>query len=455
MCALSAPVLAAEDDDLHKLEHDASEVSSRAIYEAAGIRFNGSGSSWSTIGGYSTSSMTWSGTGGIMLYNAFTNLDNAIATVDAKVASAVTTSTLDEVFQKYFATGGGENMWYFSKWILSNTSSANASLQSLVSAVNAVGNRLQPSKGSGGIIWDPSFKKADGTSAIVGDLLTASKYINDLIYDTSLLTRNTINSAISTTNGYIGSLGQIYDATGGYTGYGSLQASLGALSKLIYNTSTTGNSLGSYLSVDGRLSSAAYLTSPQLLRTGLVGLSYNLAGSDKATTFSLLVPNEGEDGGMREDEKQVDNLLDALGLLGTSLQNPLAKLAYVWADDDDIRIADKNQPVKDAIEDNFVGDGDAAVKPSDIGDLASFGSDLKDAFSGAGSPSDIFSLFGDSNVSWFFSQEVADDLDQVNSPVLASDDDPIERYLSGVDVDEDGFVHPKSSPFWDVSLYQG
>lgn len=428
---MSRPALAAEDDALRKLEHDSDEVSSRAIYEAAGIRFNGSGSSWSTIGGYATSSMTWSGTGGIMLYNAFTNLDNAIATVDAKVANAVTTSTLDEVFRKYFAFGGGVNIWYILRELIyPDVNSIRADLHDFYAYCR---------------------------TSLITPISQSRNYLRfiDEQMGTVLSSMETINSSIGTTNSYIGAQGQIYNATGGYTGYGSLQASLGALSKLIYDTSTTGNSLGSYLSVDGHLSSAAYLTAPQLLRTGLVGLSYNLAGSDKSTTFSLLVPNEGEDGGMREDEKRVDNLLDALGLLGTSLQNPLAKLAYVWADDDDIRIADKNQPVKDAIEDNFVGDGPGAVKPSDIGDLASFGSDLKDAFSGAGSPSDIFSLFGDSHVSWFFSQEVADDLDQVNAPALASDDDPIERYLSGVDVDEDGFVHPKSSPFWDVSLYQG
>lgn len=440
---MSRPALAAEDDALRKLEHDSDEVSSRAIYEAAGIRFNGSGSSWSTIGGYATSSMTWSGTGGIMLYNAFTNLDNAIATVDAKVANAVTTSTLDEVFQKYFATGGGENMWYYSNQVYSFLKDLPLRLSLIQTNVAKLTTTFASGKSFEQLTWQGTFIK--------GNFVGYANALINLLYSGL----HAVQDSVETTNGYIGSLGQIYDATGGYKGYGSLQASLGALSKLIYDTSTTGNSLGSYLSVDGHLSSAAYLTAPQLLRTGLVGLSYNLAGSDKSTTFSLLVPNEGEDGGMREDEKRVDNLLDALGLLGTSLQNPLAKLAYVWADDDDIRIADKNQPVKDAIEDNFVGDGPGAVKPSDIGDLASFGSDLKDAFSGAGSPSDIFSLFGDSHVSWFFSQEVADDLDQVNAPALASDDDPIERYLSGVDVDEDGFVHPKSSPFWDVSLYQG
>lgn len=442
---MSRPVLAAEDDDLHKLEHDSDEVSSRAIYEAAGIRFNGSGSSWSTIGGFATSSMTWSGTGGIMLYNAFTNLDNSIAAVDAKVANAVTTSTLDEVFQKYFAAGGGENIWYYLTEVNSSVIKAEKNVSYVAGLVDSLWR----------LFYENNITLRLGQFDMVVNFPTYLSRLYTLINTSASSIKSSVDLVNSSLNSLVGSQGLIYDATGGKTGYNSLQLSLGAISKLIYDTSTTGNSLGSYLSVDGHLSSAAYLTAPQLLRTGLVGLSYNLAGSDKSTTFSLLVPNEGEDGGMREDEKRVDNLLDALGLLGTSLQNPLAKLAYVWADDDDIRIADKNQPVKDAIEDNFVGDGPGAVKPSDIGDLASFGSDLKDAFSGAGSPSDIFSLFGDSHVSWFFSQEVADDLDQVNAPALAFDDDPIERYLSGVDVDEDGFVHPKSSPFWDVSLYQG
>lgn len=186
-----------------------------------------------------------------------------------------------------------------------------------------------------------------------------------------------------------------------------------------------------------------------VLQSGLLGLSRNIVGSDQLGAFTAW---RGPD---QTVSRSANNVLDMLGLLGAELQGPLAKLQYVWADDDDIRIADKNQPVKDEIEDNFVGDGEAAVKPSDIGDVASFGTGLKDAFSGSGSPSDIFSLFGDSHVSWFFSQEVADDLDQVNSPAPASEESPFQRYLSAVDVDADGFVHPKSSSFWDVSLYQG
>ena len=436
---MSRPALAAEDDALRKLEHDSDEVSSRAIYEAAGIRFNGSGSSWSTIGGYATSSMTWSGTGGIMLYNAFTNLDNAIATVDAKVANAVTTSTLDEVFQKYFATGGGENMWYYSNQVYSFLKDLPSKLSLIQSNVAAITSSFGSGKRYNLLTWQGTY--------IRGNFVDYANALIELLY----LGLHAVQDSVETTNGYIGSLGQIYDATGGYKGYGSLQASLGALSKLIYDTSTTGNSLGSYLSVDGHLSSAAYLTAPQLLRTGLVGLSYNLAGSDKSTTFSLLVPNEGEDGGMREDEKRVDNLLDALGLLGTSLQNPLAKLQYVLADDDDISLKDKTKPNQDAVEDNFTGDGPGAVKPGQIGDIGDISSSAGDAFGGAGSAGDAFIAITDSNSYSFFSQAVSDALDTVGSVSARSDED----FMEGFELGDDGFYHVKDTSAWDVTAFLG
>lgn len=60
-------------------------------YTAAGQKFVGNGSTFSSIGGYATSSMTFAGTGGIMLYNAFSNLDRQISDVRA---SSVTSTSL-------------------------------------------------------------------------------------------------------------------------------------------------------------------------------------------------------------------------------------------------------------------------------------------------------------------------------------------------------------------------
>lgn len=213
---------------------------------------------------------------------------------------------------------------------------------------------------------------------------------------------------------------------------------------------------GSYLDSTGKLinisSSGIFL--PDLVRRGFMGLSENLSGPDKLGTSSFW---RGPD---QMVTKSSDNLLDMLALLGVELQAPLAKLQYVWADDDDIRIAGKNQAVKDEIEENFVGDGGSAVKPSDIGDVASIGSSVKDTFSGAGSYSDIFSTLGDGSNFGFFSQEVADILEpSVPSPVsdgssvdvdALMSDDP--EFWGQFNIDENGFCTPRNSLF-DVSSY--
>ena len=81
-------------------------------YTAAGQKFVGNGSTFSSIGGYATSSMTFAGTGGIMLYNAFSNLDRQIETVRA---ASVTSTSLDTVFSKYFGSSGIFNSYFGAK----------------------------------------------------------------------------------------------------------------------------------------------------------------------------------------------------------------------------------------------------------------------------------------------------------------------------------------------------
>ncbi|MDE6454607.1 MAG: hypothetical protein K2L38_01555, partial [Dysosmobacter sp.] len=155
----------------------------------------------------------------------------------------------------------------------------------------------------------------------------------------------------------------------------------------------------------------------------LLGLSKQLVGADSSALFSFLAP--GEDGGLEVQTQEVNNLLDALALLGTSLQNPLAKLQYVLASDDDIELKDSQKENENQFKDNFTGDGDAAVKPSDIGELAGVSSSVKDTFAGAGSPADIFSVLNDSGSFGFFSQEVADILEP-SVPAAFSDDPPFD-----------------------------
>lgn len=191
-----------------------------------------------------------------------------------------------------------------------------------------------------------------------------------------------------------------------------------------------------------------------------LGLSKQLVGVDSSALFSFLVP--GQDGGLEVQTQEVNNLLDALVLLGTSFQNPLAKLQYVLASDDDIALKDANKPNEDSFKDNFTGDGDAAVKPSDIGELAGVSSSVKDTFAGAGSPSDIFSVLNDSGSFGFFSKEVADILEPPVPAVVS--DEPFDRdaliasdpeFWEQFDIDDEGFCTPKFSLFDAESYLEG
>lgn len=168
----------------------------------------------------------------------------------------------------------------------------------------------------------------------------------------------------------------------------------------------------------------------QVVQAGMLGLSTNIAGSDKTASMTVW---QGPD---KTQTLSATNLLDMLGLLGTQLQSPLAKLAYVWADDDDIRIADKNQPVKDQIEEDFVGGGQGAVSASQIGGLADASSDFTSSFSGGGSITDVFKVINDSGNYGFFSQAVADEIEPP-LPATLSDEDLQEQVDAWEELSED------------------
>ena len=146
-------------------------------------------------------------------------------------------------------------------------------------------------------------------------------------------------------------------------------------------------------------------------------------------------------------------MFDILSVMGSALQKPLARLAYVYASEDDIIFKDEEKENEDAVKDNFFGDGSGSVSPGDIGSAAGITSGIKDTFGGAGSSGDIFTVLSDENSWWFFSQEVADALDTTNSPAAAalSDDDPLEGFVAG----EDGFYSVADSSLWDVTSYLG
>lgn len=183
------------------------------------------------------------------------------------------------------------------------------------------------------------------------------------------------------------------------------------------------------------------VTLPYLLNWGFLGLSSNLAGSDKVTTFSFL----SSDISQEPTVVKVNNILDALGHIGTQLQNPLQRLAYVFSNPLDLEIKDNVTENTESANDNFFKPGSpGSVKPSDIGDAAGFVTGAGDLLKTDVSAGDMFT--GLSHDSGFWSQTTMDGLYEGNSsyasPSLASDDglnyDP---FFSSLVVGDDGYYH--------------
>lgn len=186
---------------------------------------------------------------------------------------------------------------------------------------------------------------------------------------------------------------------------------------------------------------------------GFLGLAYDLWPDRRDPTQQVLLDFISPDDGVSSQQYEHDNLAQLLAGGFSGLQNPLARLAYVYADQDDIDFKKAETPNLEAVKDDFFGDGQAAVKPSDIKDAAGFSSSIKDSFGGAGSAGDAFQAINDSESFWFFSQEVSDSLDTVNSPVLLSDDS--EALFDQFSQDDDGFYSLIDLSPWDVSKYLG
>lgn len=116
---------------------------------------------------------------------------------------------------------------------------------------------------------------------------------------------------------------------------------------------------------------------------------------------------------------------------------------------------EQEKPNMDAVKDNFFGDGEGAVNPDQIKDLAGISSGIKDSFAGAGSAGDAFTAINDSQSFWFFSQEVADALDTVNSPAVASEVEDEDDFWDQFVQDEGGFYSLVDLSPWDVESYLG
>lgn len=400
-------------------------------YTAAGQKFVGNGSTFSSIGGYATSSMTFAGTGGIMLYNAFSNLDNQIAAVQA---SAVTTSSLSSAFADYFGNSGIFTRKIDSAIVQALSShfslGSNTNMYSLLSAVN------QHTADTAARLTYNNTSAAGWLYAINSAMGTANSNLQ------------TINGSIGITNSRIGASATLHTSAQGSTSVTSVLDGLRALSDLIYSSQYLPK-FASYLDADGWMSGYSQpLPLSTVIGRGFAGLSTNLAGGDKKSTF---VPLIGVEGPLQKQEISVDNLLDAITLVGTHLQNPLAKLQYVLADDDDISMKDAVKDNQQAVEDEFTGNGSGSIGRGDITDAAGISGGLRDTYGGAGSVGDAFDVMGASDTWSFFSSDVAAELDasdQAASQAL-DDEDP----FAGFSVGEDGLYHLSPGSMFDVSSY--
>lgn len=178
----------------------------------------------------------------------------------------------------------------------------------------------------------------------------------------------------------------------------------------------------------------------QITAWGFLGLSQNIAGTTKKIQYTVTDPSDP----FHTVDYHSDSLFDFLSAWGSDMQAELTKLRFVLASDDDIHMKEEEKPNEDAVKDNFFGDGEASVKPSDISDAASIVGDTKELFSGAGSVGDAFVVGSDKNTYSFFSSAVASDIDAVaNSSVRSVEDDQaaFESWLASLPVSDDGFIY--------------
>lgn len=184
-----------------------------------------------------------------------------------------------------------------------------------------------------------------------------------------------------------------------------------------------------------------------LTADGFVGLAKRLSGDDRTTTFSFL-PKDVTQAAV---SVSVDNLLDAIGIVGTELQNPLQRLAFVFASDQDLSIRDDVSDNVDSAQDNFFKPGSGgSVSPDDIKDAAGFTQGAGGLLDTGASAGDVFTFVNQDYDFW--SKATADDLDSTGASELYSDELPI--YESWA-MDEDGFYVLYDPSFVDNYLKKG
>lgn len=184
-----------------------------------------------------------------------------------------------------------------------------------------------------------------------------------------------------------------------------------------------------FLGANGRDEYAPWASVATFLQRGLPGLASVLRGSSGSSVSGKLI-NYAD---LSDTDFSANNILSMLSPLLT-VQNDLARIGHVIADPQD-------QAIKDANKDNYkelenLSKGDAALKPSDIGDMAGVSGDLSGMLDTGVSIGDAFDQANGEGALAFFSQQTANDLDTT-----------VQTYGS-----DDGFVHPDWSNW---SLLEG
>lgn len=410
-------------------------------YTAAGQKFVGNGSTFSSIGGYATSSMTFAGTGGIMLYNAFSNLDRQIETVRA---ASVTSTSLDTVFSKYFGSSGIFNSYFGSK--ISDI--LNTRFEQFFGPTGTLGNIYSK-------LGDILTHTADTKNRLIYNGTSAAGWLYAIHQALGIANGNltTINGSIGVTNDRIGDPVTMItgaDQSGNST-FGTVSDILSALAAVNDVTYGLGSYTGQYIKTKGLLGYGTASIST-IVAEGIAGLHRKFFGPFGTPRVGWLVPDA--DGGLTTETVQYDNLIDLVAKSAQRIQNPLAKLQYVLADDDDIRLKDKVKDNQQAVEDGFTGDGPGAIDKDDIGGVADISGGLNNAFGGSGSPGDAFGVLGDGDTWLFFSPEVASELDHATpdggeSRSADVDDDP----FAGLELGDDGLYHLAPGGMFDMSAY--
>lgn len=215
---------------------------------------------------------------------------------------------------------------------------------------------------------------------------------------------------------------------------------------------------GDYLASWG-LDTNGDVTTAGLLANGFSGIATLIAGTSengRKAVIEWISPSDG----LTTTQYEFDSLFDILSFGFQSLQNPLAELRYVLADDNDIALKAATEENQQSFTDNFTGNGGGSVGTSDISNAAGVTSSAKDAFASDASPGDSFVAISDSNSYIFFSQPVSDALDTVSdsgdmSAFALDDGESEDDFMNGFVADDDGFYRPADNTPWDVYTFLG